>query len=73
MPQKYDGKKLNTRYSMFQIGFTLVSNPAGFITNIMRNVLQLSMSLITMHELPKLLLSFIIEEHDVAPKELGCH
>ena len=43
-------------------------NPVGFTTNIITNIPELSMSPFTTHELPKLPLSFISEEHDVVPK-----
>ena len=67
---KCDGKKVNTRYGMFQIGSPLSFhlNPVGFTTNIITNIPELSMSPFTTHELPKLPLSFISEEHDVVPK-----
>ena len=70
MPPKCDGKKENTRYGMFQIGSPLSFhlNPVGFTTNIITNIPELSMSPFTTHELPKLPLSFISEEHDVVPK-----
>ena len=53
---KCDGKKVNTRYGMFQIGspFPFHLNPVGFTTNITTNILELSMSSFTTHELPKL-------------------
>ena len=71
MPPKCDGKKVNTRYGMFQIGSPLSFhlNPVGFTTNIITNIPELSMSPFTTHELPKLPpLCFISEEHDVFPK-----
>ena len=70
VPPKCDGKKVNTRYGMFQIGSPLSFhlNPVGFTTNIITNIPELSMSPFTTHELPKLPLSFISEEHDVVPK-----
>ena len=70
MPPKCDGKKVNTRYGMFQIGSPLSFhlNPVGFTTNIITNIPKLSMSPFTTHELPKLPLRFISEEHDVVPK-----
>ena len=70
MPPKCDGKKVNTRYGMFQIDSPLSFhlNPVGFTTNIITNIPELSMSPFTTHELPKLPLSFISEEHDVVPK-----
>ena len=43
-------------------------NPVGFTTNIITNIPELSMSPFTTHELPKLPLRFISEEHDVVPK-----
>ena len=43
-------------------------NPVGFTTNIITNIPELYMSPFTTHELPKLPLSFISEEHDVVPK-----
>ena len=57
VPPKCDGKKVNTRYGMFQIGSPLPFhlNPVGFTTNITTNILELSMSSFTTHELPKLL------------------
>ena len=69
MQSKCDGKKVNTRYGMFQIGSPLSFqlNPVGFTTNVITNIPELSMSPST-HELPKLPLSFISEEHDVVPK-----
>ena len=70
VPPKCDGKKVNTRYGMFQIGSPLSFhlNPVGFTTNIITNIPELSMSPFTTHELPKLPLSFISEEHGVVPK-----
>ena len=69
VPPKCDGKKVNTRYGMFQIGSPLSFhlNPVGFTTNIITNIPELSMSPFTTHELPKLPPSFISEEHDVVP------
>ena len=69
MPPKCDGKKVNTRYGMFQIGSPLSFhlNPVGFTTNIITNIPELSMSPFTTHKLPKLPVSFISEEH-VVPK-----
>ena len=60
---------------MFQIGSPLSFhlNPVGFTTNSITNIPELSMSSFTTHELPKLPLSFIIEENNVVPKELGFH
>ena len=43
-------------------------NSVGFTNNIIKNIPELSMSPFTTHELPKLPLSFISEEHDVVPK-----
>ena len=70
VPPKCDGKKVNTRYVMFQIGLLLSFhlNPVGFTSNFITNILDLSMSSFTTHELPKLPQSFISEEHDVVPK-----
>ena len=70
VPPKCDGKKVNTRYVMFQIGSLLSFhlNPVGFTSNFITNILDLSMSSFTTHELPKLPQSFISEEHDVVPK-----
>ena len=55
---------------MFQIGSPLSFhlNPVGFTTNIITNIPELSMSPCTTHELPKLPVSFISEEHDNIPK-----
>ena len=70
VPPKCDGKKVNTCYGIFQIGSPLFFhlNPVGFTTNIITNIPELYMSPFTTHELPKLPLSFISEEHDVVPK-----
>ena len=69
MPPKCDGKKVNTRYGMFQIGSPLSFhlNPVGFTINIITNIPELSMSSFTTHELPKLPLRFI-SENDVVSK-----
>ena len=71
MPPKCDWKKVNTRYGMVQIGSPLSFhlNPVGFATNIITNISELSMSSYTTNESPKLLLSFVSEEHDVFPKD----
>ena len=60
---KCDGKKINTSYGMFPIGSLLSFHlkPAGFTTNVITNFPEL-------HELPKLPLSFISEEHNVVAK-----
>ena len=52
---------------MFQIGSPLSYhlNPVGFTTNSMTNIPELSMSPFTIHELPKLPLSFISDKNDV--------
>ena len=57
LPPKCDGKKVNTRYGMFQIESPLSFhlNPVGFTTNIIANIPKLSMSPFTTHELPKYL------------------
>ena len=70
VPPKFDGKKINARYGMFQTGspLSIRLNPVGFTTNVTTNIPELSMSPFTTHELPKLPLSFISEEHDVVPK-----
>ena len=70
VPPKCDGKKVNTRYGMFPIGSPLSFhlNPVEFTTDIITNIPKLSMSPFTTHELPKLPLRFIGEEHDVVPK-----
>ena len=59
---KCDGKKVNTRHGMFQIGSPLSFhlNPVGFTTNIITNIPELSMSPFTTYKLPKLPLRFII-------------
>ena len=56
VPSKCDGKKVNTRYGIFQIGSPLFFhlNPVGFTTNIITNIPELCMSPFTTHELPKL-------------------
>ena len=71
VPPKCDWKKVNTRYGMVQVGSPLSFhlNPVGFATNIITNIPELSMFLYTTNESPKLLLSFISEEHDVFPKD----
>ena len=55
---------------MVQIGSPLSFhlNPVEFSTNIITNIPELSMSLFTTHELPKLPLRFINEKNDVVPK-----
>ena len=60
---KCDGNKINTSYGMFPIGSLLSFHlkPAGFTTNVITNFPEL-------HELPKLPLSFISEEHNVVAK-----
>ena len=64
VPPKCDGKKVNTRYGMLQIGSPLsfLLNPVGFTTNIITNIRELSIPPFTTHKLPKLHLSFISEE-----------
>ena len=70
VPPKCDGKKVNTRYGMFQIGSPLsfYLNQVGFTTNIITNIPELSMPPFTTHTLPKLPLKFISEEHHLVPK-----
>ena len=53
---KCDGKKVNTRHGMSQIGSPLFFhlNSVGFTTIITTNIPELSMSSFTKHELPKL-------------------
>ena len=55
---------------MFQIESLLSFhlNPVGFTANIITNIPELTTSPFNTHELPKLPLSFISEEHDVVPK-----
>ena len=75
VPPKRDAKYVNTRYDMFQIGSPLSFHlkPVGFTTNITANTPELSMSSLTTVELPKLTLSFVIEENNIVPKELSFH
>ena len=63
VPPKCEGKKTNTSYGLFQIGSLLSFHlkSVGFTTNIITNFPEL-------HELPKLPLSFISEEHNVVAK-----
>ena len=70
MSPKCDGKKLNTWYGMFQTGSpsSFHLNSVLFTTNIIKNIPETSMQSFTTHELTKLPLSFIIEEHDAVPK-----
>ena len=53
VPPKCDGKKVNTRYGIFQIGSPLSFhlNSVGFTTNIITNTPELSMSSFTTHVL----------------------
>ena len=68
VPPNVMGRK-KIRYGMFQIGSPLSFhlNPVGFTINIITNIPELSMSLFTIHELPKLPLCFI-NEKNVVPK-----